>query len=103
MDLKKTQNWPFFPKVIVHDFGQKVEVFSSFVFIKNRWRDGEKVFADVLEKKALRTIRTSVDEKRKIRIFPKWLVHRFRQKLEISSTFILMRNRPRRSFWGRSS
>ena len=33
---------------IVHDFGQKVEVFSSFVFVKNRSR---KVFADVLDKK----------------------------------------------------
>ena len=27
-----------FAKGIVHDFGQKVEVFSSFVFIKNRSR-----------------------------------------------------------------
>ena len=27
-----------FAKEIVHDFGQKVEVFSSFVFIKNRSR-----------------------------------------------------------------
>ena len=27
-----------FAKGIVHDFGQKVEVFSSFVFIKNTWR-----------------------------------------------------------------
>ena len=27
-----------FAKGIVHDFGQKVEAFSSFVFIKNRWR-----------------------------------------------------------------
>ena len=35
MDLKRRQNWHFC-KGIVHDFGQKVEVFSSFVFIKNR-------------------------------------------------------------------
>ena len=27
-----------FAKGIVHDFGEKDEVFSSFVFIKNRWR-----------------------------------------------------------------
>ena len=33
---------------IVHDFGQKVEVFSCFVFMKNR---SQKVFADVLDKK----------------------------------------------------
>ena len=35
MDLKRRQNWHF---CIVHDFGQKVEVFSSWVFIKNRSR-----------------------------------------------------------------
>ena len=33
---------------MVHDFGQKVEVFSSFVFTKI---DREKVFANVLDKK----------------------------------------------------
>ena len=37
MDLKRRQNWHFC-KGIVHDFGQKVEVFSCFVFIKNRSR-----------------------------------------------------------------
>ena len=35
MDLKRRQNWHFSKG---HDFGQKVEVFSSFVFIKNRSR-----------------------------------------------------------------
>ena len=52
--------------------------------------DREKVFADVLDKKKkpLNTINTTVYEKRKIRIFPKGLVHRFDQKLEISSTLI---------------
>ena len=35
MDLKRRQNWHFCK---VHDFGQKDEVFSSFVFIKNRSR-----------------------------------------------------------------
>ena len=37
MDLKRRQNWHF-AKGIVHDFGQKVEVSSCFVFIKNRSR-----------------------------------------------------------------
>ena len=37
MDLKKGKIG-IFAKGIVHDFGQKVEVFSSFVFIKNRSR-----------------------------------------------------------------
>ena len=41
--------------------------------------DGEKLFADVLDKKeAIK--QTSVYEKRKIRNFPKGLVHRFVQK-----------------------
>ena len=37
MDLKEGKIG-IFAKLIVHDFGQKVEVFSSFVFIKNRSR-----------------------------------------------------------------
>ena len=37
MDFKKGKI-SIFAKGIVHDFGQKVEVFSTFVFIKNRWR-----------------------------------------------------------------
>ena len=64
--------------------------------------DREKVFADVLDK-PLKTIKRTVHEKRKIRIFPKGLVHRFDQKLEISSTLIFMQNRPRKSIWEPSS
>ena len=64
--------------------------------------DREKVFADVLDKKKpLKTIKTTVYEKRKIRIFSKGLVHRFAQKFEISSTLIFMQNRPRKSIWER--
>ena len=37
MDLKKGKIG-ILAKGILHDFGQKVEVFSSFVFIKNRSR-----------------------------------------------------------------
>ena len=37
MDLKEGKI-DIFAKELVHDFGQKVEVFSSFVFIKNRSR-----------------------------------------------------------------
>ena len=66
--------------------------------------DRAKVFADVLDKKKpLKTIKTTVYEKRKIRLFPNELVHRFDQKLEISSTLIFMQNRPRKSIWERSS
>ena len=47
--------------------------------------DREKVFAYVLDKKeAFKDYKTSVCEKRKMRIFVKWLVHRFGQKFEIS-------------------
>ena len=67
-------------------------------------RDRENVFADVLDKKKpLKTIKTTVYEKRKIRTFPKGLFNRFGQKLEISLTLIFMQNRPRKSIWERSS
>ena len=66
--------------------------------------DREKVFADVLNKKeALKDFKKTVYEKRKIRIFPNGLVHRFGQKFKISSTLIFMQNRPRKSIWERSS
>ena len=67
--------------------------------------DPEKVFTNVLDKKKrpLKTIKTTVYEKRQIRIFPKGLVHRFDKKLEISSTLIFMQNRLRKSIWERSS
>ena len=66
--------------------------------------DREKVFADVLDKKeAFKVYKNNCLQKPKIRIFPKELVHRFDQKLEISSTLIFMQNRPRKSIWERSS
>ena len=66
--------------------------------------DREKLFADVLDKKeALKTIKKTVYEKRKIRIFPKGLVHRFGQKCEISSTLVFMQNRPTKSVRERST
>ena len=66
--------------------------------------DREKVFADVLDKKKpLKTIKTTVYEKRKIIILLKGLAHRFDQKFDISSTLIFMQNRPRKSIWERSS
>ena len=67
--------------------------------------DQEKVFADVLDKKKkpLKTIITTVYEKRKIRIFKKGLVHRSDKKLAISSTLIFMQNRPRKNIWERST
>ena len=55
-----------------------------------------------MKKKPLKTIKTTVYEKRKIRIFPKVLVHRFCQKFEISLTLIFMQNRPRKSILERS-
>ena len=66
--------------------------------------DREKLFAEVLEKKkSLKTIKTSVYEKRKIRIFANGLVHGFRQKFKIFLTLIFMQNRPRKNIWERSS
>ena len=66
--------------------------------------DREKVFADVLDKKeAFKDYKNNCLRKTQIRIFPKGLVHRFDQNLEISSTLIFMQNRPRKSIWERSS
>ena len=48
-------------------------------------------------------MKTTLYKKRKIRIFPNGLVHRFDQNFEISSTLIFMQNRPRKSIWVRSS
>ena len=63
------------------------------------------VFADVLDKKKpLKTIKKkTVYEKRKIRVFPKGLFHRFCQKFEISLTLSFLQNRPKKSMWERSS
>ena len=66
--------------------------------------DREKVFPEVLDKKKLlKTKKTTLYEKRKIRFFPKGLVHRFDQNLEITSTLIVMQNRLRKSIWERST
>ena len=64
----------------------------------------EKLFGDVVDKrKPIKTIKTSVYEKRKIRIFPNGLVHGFGQKFKISLTLIFMQNRTRKSIWECSS
>ena len=76
--------------------------FFHFLCLSKIHRD--KVFVDVLDKKdSSKTIKTTVYEKRKIRIFSKGLVHRFGQKFEISSTLIFVQNRLRESIWKRSS
>ena len=48
------------------------------------------------KKKGLKTTKTTVYEKRNIRIFRKGLVHRFGQKFDISFILIFMQNRPRK-------
>ena len=55
-----------------------------------------------IKKTPLKAIRTTLYEKRKVRIFQKGLVHHFGQKLKISSTSIFMQNQPRKSIWERS-
>ena len=82
---------------------KKVEVFSSFVFIKNRSK--KKLFAHVLDKKeAIKDYKNDcLQKKSKITIFSKGLVHRFSQKFEIFLTLRFMQNRPRKSIWERPS
>ena len=70
---------------------KKLKVFHLLCLSKI---DRENLFADVLSKK-----KTTVYEKRKIRIFPNGLVHRFGKKFEVSLTLIFMQNRPRKSIW----
>ena len=103
--FKHPQNWHF-SKGLVHGFGQKFEILLTFRFIKIR---REKVFGDVLLRKQaflnninmdLKKRQTTVYQKRKIRYFPKGLVHRFCQKFEISSTLIFMQNRARKGISG---
>ena len=61
---------------------KKLKFFHLLCFSK---MDRQKVFDDVLDKKeALKEyIKTTAYEKRKIRIFPKGLVHGVGQKLDI--------------------
>ena len=80
-----------------------VKKLKFFLFLCLSKVDREKLFSDVLHKrKPLKTIKTSVYEKSKIRIFRNGLVHGFGQKVKISSTLIFMQNRPRKSIWERS-
>ena len=80
---------------------KKLKFFHLLYFLK---KDREEVFADVLDKKeAFKDLETTVYEERKIRIFPKGLVHRFDQKVEISSTLIFIENRQRKGIWEPSS
>ena len=51
-----------------------------------------------MKKKPLKTIKTTVYEKRKIRNFPKVLVYRFCQRFKISSTLIFMQNRAKKVY-----
>ena len=82
-----------------------VKKLKSFHLLYLSKIDREKVFADVLDKKeAFKDYKNNCLRKtQNLKIFPKGLVHRLDQKLEISSTLIFMQNRPRKSIWERSS
>ena len=77
-----------------------VKKLKFFHLLVVRKIDREKLFAEVLEKKKpLKTIKTSVYEKRKMRIFRNGLVHGFAQKFKILLTLRFMQNTPRKSIW----
>ena len=98
MDLKK-RKIAIFAKGIVHDFGQKVEVFHLLCLSKI---DREKLFADVLdEKEAFKDYKNNC--LRKLEFFERGQSIVLIKKLEISSTLIFLQNRPRKSIWKRSS
>ena len=82
MDFKRRQNWHFCKADSPWFFVKRLKFFHRLCVSKI---DREKLFAEVLEKKKpLKTIKTGVYEKRKMRIFPNGLVHGFGQKFEIS-------------------
>ena len=43
------------------------------------------------------SLKTSIRKSRQISIYPKGLVHAFRQKFDVSSTFLFRQNRPRKT------
>ena len=89
----KTTQSCFFPKAIVHDDAQKLEVFSYFVFIQNRsrksvcwrsrWKRNRKDYQNifVLKTKNLNFCKG---------------VHHFGKKFQISTTLIFIQNRPKK-------
>ena len=81
---------------------KKLKFFHVLFFLQ---KESEKrcLLTFLIKKKPLKTIKTTVYEKRKMRIFAKGLVHCFAQNFENSSTLIFMQNRPRKSMWERSS
>ena len=81
-----------------------VKKLKVFLLLSLSKIDGEKLFADVLDKKeANKEYKNDCLRKTQIRIFPKGLVHRFGEIFEIPSTLVFMENRPRKSIWERSS
>ena len=116
--FKNAQNWHFYKEVSPWSWskiGNFVNVLFHAKYTQKKYlvtfhllcfsnMDREKVFANVVDKKEpSKHYKKTLYEKRKIRIFPKGLVHRFDQKFEISSTWIFLQNRLRKSIWKRSS
>ena len=66
--------------------------------------DGEKVFADVLDKKeAFKDYKNNFMKNAKLEFFPRGWSIVLVKKFKISSILIFMQNRPRKSIWERSS
>ena len=103
MDFKRTQKWHFSKGINQSMILLKKLKFFPFFFVYQKQMDKKCLLTSQIKKKPLKTRRTTVYEKRKIKIFLKGLVHRFGQKFEICSTLIFMENRPRKSIWERSS
>ena len=75
---------------------KKLKFFHLLCFLKI---DREKVFADVLLRKQafLDSINMDFKKKKKIGIFAQGIVHDFRQKFEVFSFFVFIKNRSRKS------
>ena len=81
-----------FPKELVHGIGKKIEILHRCILgiISQK-----NVFYIILErKKRFKTIKNRKFKSRRIRIFPKELVHGFGQKFEFFPPFFFKKNRP---------
>ena len=76
-------------------FDKNLKFYECFVFCKIH---PEKVFGDVLVRKEAFLDNINMDLKEgKIGIFAKGIVHDFGQKVEVFSSFVFIKKRPRKS------
>ena len=84
-----------FPKGLVHGVGQNFYFFLRFVLSK--FTQKKYLVTLSLENKCFYTIKTCISKEANIGIFAKGIVHDVGQKGEVFSSFLLLKNRSRKS------